>query len=750
MTKARPILIASSLTVVGVVLLLFWCSFRKLEAVALAPSGSSAAPDDAQTPAALELPARNSGEPDFAAREPAPSPAGAAGIVPVDDLALATGEAELRVLVITKERGDPLARLPLFLWRRNGGSWPREHLDGWRAREGQIPRTNEAGRASFVVTAPEEFELYVDPEERRIGRVQVSVSEVEPGERRELTIEVWSEDDVHFFGRVCALEGEQPIEGATIELCVGDVIWTEAGRNVDRSTVRESTRSGPDGLFELRSASWIDEFARAQAPGYSQLRFVPTPGHDTPQTALPIRLARGAAVRAHVSDADGKPLADVEVHLRAEPQRVTLVEGVERQRLGGDLDRRAVTARDGSAVIEDLPAQVPLALALEQDGVTLRRKAAEFALEPGEFRDVELRLGAGIALGGSVLDQREVPVANAHLWLLAGGGTGRVILDPWNLRDLTAEALSDAGGRFLFEDVVPGKYQLAPSPGGWGGESAAQGLAAIAREIDVAAAPAAQEITLHVQRGLYIRGRVQGSDGKGVARAWVRANAVDGAGEVGTRCDDNGAFNAGGLVPGSYTLKAGGVGRADAFAESEPVTADAGEADVLLVVRRGAAILGRVVDQHGELRVAELSIGGSARTVERAADLRWPAKGGRFEIGGLHPGTLRLCASTNEPAFAFERVELKEGSRLEDLVLELRPGARIKLSLEASQERMRVDVSHPSGFEACVSMRPGASATMVVPPGEITLACAGSASGDHRQTVTAKLGELAQVALRRP
>ena len=428
---------------------------------------------------------------------------------------------------------------------------------------------------------------------------------------------------------------------------------------------------------------------------------------------------------------------------------MTLVEGVERQRLGGDLDRRAVTARDGTAVIEDLPAQVPLALALEQDGVTLRRKAAEFALEPGEFRDVELRLGVGIALGGIVLDQRQVPVANAHLWLLAGGSTGRVILDPWNLRDLTAETMSDAGGRFLFEDVVPGNYQLAPSPGGWGGESAAQGLAAIAQEIDVAAAPAAQEITLHVQRGLYIRGRVHGPDGKGVARAWVRAKAVDGGGEVGSRCDDEGAFNAGGLVPGSYTLTAGGFGRADAFAESAPVIAEAGEADVLLVVQRGAAILGRIVDQHGELRIAELSIGAPGRTGELAAEVRWPATGGRFEIGGLHAGSVRLYASTNDPAFAFERVELKEGQRIEDLVLELRPGARLKLNLDASQERTRVDLSHASGFEASVALRPGASATLIVPPGEITLACASSA-GEHRQTLTAKLGELAQVVVRRP
>lgn len=737
--KARTILILLPVLAAGILLLVFWRAGRHAEGV---PTVAAPPVDAQRTETVAQL------ETVHAERALAPGAASTPVVAVAEEVLLATNEAELRVLVITAVKHEPLARRPLFLWRRVGGQWPDEWIDDWRAREGQVPRTNDAGCASFVVTAPGDFELYVDPEELRLGRVQVSVSKVEIGERRDVNIEVWSEDDVHFFGRVSALEGGQPIAGASIELCDGDVIWTEEGRNVERSTVRCSTRSGPDGLFELRSSSWSDDFARVEAPGYSQLRFVPTVGHDTPESALPIALARSAAVRAHVSDSIGKPLVDVEVHVRAERHRITLTEGGETRRLGGDLDRHGVTARDGTAVIEDLPAHVPLAVALEQDGKTLRRRAAAFELEPGEIRDVDLRIGAGISLGGIVIDQNEEPVASAHLWLLAGGG-GRVLLDPWNLRDLTAEAITNAEGRFLFEDVSPGTYQLAPSPGGWGGDSSAQGLAAVAQEIEVAAAPPDQEVTLRVRRGLYLRGRVQGPDGKGVERAWVRARGVDGAGEVGARCDEDGSFAAGGLVPGRYSLTAGGFGRADAFAYSEPVIAEAGQEGVLLLVRRGAAILGRVVNERGELRVAELSIRSTGRMAELHPDMRWPTNGGRFEIGGLDAGIFRVCATTRDPAFAFERVELKDGQRLEDLVLELSPGARIELCLEGSRKRVLVEVSHPSGFETSAAVQGEASITLVVPPGEVTLVCSGSSPGQKlSRTVTAKLGETARVSIR--
>jgi hypothetical protein len=249
-------------------------------------------------------------------------------------------------------------------------------------------------------------------------------------------------------------------------------------------------------------------------------------------------------------------------------------------------------------------------------------------------------------------------------------------------------------------------------------------------EIEVVEGEALPPITIEVQRGLYIRGRIENPDGSPHAprRMTCLVMASSGAFHSSSHAQKDGTFELGPLISGKYRVSAGGYG----YAESEPVDADAGESGVVLRLREGGALSGVVIDSAGR-RVA----GANVRAGFTGSD--WAAsvitnRDGDFSIGALRPGTYRSSAWTESGEMAFvESVEIAAGEHRKGIELRLEPAVRLRILLtDGESQRCRV---LSGGMEiAILSSDWSLDQRVVVPPGriELVLQSAGGADLDSR------------------
>jgi RNA polymerase sigma factor (sigma-70 family) len=360
------------------------------------------------------------------------------------------------------------------------------------------------------------------------------------------------------------------LDGTTGRPVAGARIGLEPGEG-KRPPV-EGTTSDGDGRFELRGldpgqyALGAREGERIGRSGSLVVRL----GAVIEGVVLSIR--PGLALAGEVTDADGRPLPGVELHLARGEDPL----------LGEDAGR---TGPAGAFRIGALPPGTFHLTMIAEGHPALTRR---FALPGDDRAPVVWKLPRGVELAGRVVDRDGLPVAGA-----------RVTASPDTTGDegvlMSARAFSGSDGSFRVRGVIPGPSSLIAERRGLG--------RSLAVALDVPA-KGLSDLVLKVGAGAYLRGRVRWDSGEPARSAQVVA---EGPGSDQTFTDNQGAFEIGPLPPGRYEVDAlwpnfpirttGGGPRPDHV----EVELDAGGAQTLTLELRArrTTVRGQIRDQAG-------------------------------------------------------------------------------------------------------------------------------------------------------
>jgi len=642
--------------------------------------------------------------------------------------ALPSAEARLLVRVVARESGLALTGIPVSVRATGRGAravQPARSL----GELAEILETDAEGRVEFVVPAGQELELLSNPlGESKVETSFEPVNELDPGELRELELELATEPDLVWFGRVVDGETGAPLGGAEVAR-VEDTLHPEV---VSATAVCDS-----NGLVRLAFASWEDSYAYATHPSYATGVAYLDHEHGQPSTPFVLLLHRAATLDVLVQSASGSPLAGLQLELTCDPfyrNQGTLIMDVRKQRYTW----RSTTDERGRARVEGLPTNLPLTAQIFEGARVLRRQESSLQLEPGEERVLTWTVGGGCLVEGRTLEADGSPAPEVQVWLSSGD-------DPYfkdYAEGVVARTSSDASGRFTFAEVAAGSWLVGPAPVDSRKTQEAtspQAIAPVGTALEVLPDQDRASVTLTCWRGLFLRGTVVGPDEEPVKGAFLSAV---GEGIVATGNARRGQFSIGPLPPGSYEVLASG--HQNRFAPAEPVRARAGTDDLVLHLGRGASVWVHVLDSSGSpssrtmvFFLEESGAEGSSLGIFTGPD-------GSVPFHGTAGGTYTISASTAAGEFAMTRgVRLASGSRAEQIELHLEPAARLKIvvvpELPQSVSAKLFMNGLPIGF-ALLDGDPLA----VVPPGEIEVQLSRRGQGEDvlaRRRVSTVLGQ---------
>lgn len=294
---------------------------------------------------------------------------------------------------------------------------------------------------------------------------------------------------------------------------------------------------------------------------------------------------------------------------------------------------------------------------------------------PRDLATAQAPAGSGRLSGRVVTGPSNLPVFRAVVQL----GTGNLQTARWTL--------TDAEGRWMFEDVPGGSYTLTASRDGFVsmgyGQRGAYGTPA---PVVLADKTTLGSLDISLPRGGVVTGLVMDERGEGLGGAVVRAHRVrfvDGVRQLvdvrggmqfllsGGMTDDRGEYRLYGLAPGTYYLSATygqmGQGRTDdrdgyavtyapgsvLVAEASPFVISADKvstANFALARTRVATVSGRVVNSSGaptagQIRLAPVAPGHAVEATTGAMTARSDASGA-FSVRGVPIGTYVLTANS--------------------------------------------------------------------------------------------------------
>lgn len=444
-------------------------------------------------------------------------------------------------------------------------------------------------------------------------------------------------------GRV--LSGADPIRNATVVAVQGE------RRSEDRVT--------PDGRFRIAGLESGPVTLSAQAPGFAPLaREGLAPGEGIDLLLQPL-LRLSGTVRA------GSGPRKATVHVGGS--------GLWPPRAIGT-DRQGRYAIDLVAGVYDLSAQAEGLASATIEGIEV---------ESATTRDLELAPAA--ALLGSVRADDGTPVQGAVVTLGAD-----------EIQSLSRRAVSDAKGAFRLGPLIAGSYRV--------GVGAAGFLPFISEPVEIRP-PAEARLEVALSRGALVRGKVIDATGRPVRSARIQVTVVgpDGlprlhsqevadsaarflvaGGELGVtrghvpfpseatqagRAFASGAageFRISGLPAGRATVSAQHPDFAEAQAARVDLRLDH-QSDVTLVLRHGAEVAGRILDEAGYPLPGALV---RARVEDRTARTALADEHGDYLLAGA-VGRVHLEADLDGYLPAGQKIDLADGDRLDhvDLVL---------------------------------------------------------------------------------
>jgi hypothetical protein len=487
-------------------------------------------------------------------------------------------EVKLVVRAVSLETGEALDRghLVVVPSGRNPSGWRCRQFKGLQSAPGEP--LQDDGSMTFFVPAQAPCRVVFGMPDLVLGRDRgEDVPALAAGTRREIVLEVPSGPDWDIAGRVVEKGSGASIAGARVRIASGKYACYDGISAHSMSTLARAETDG-EGRFELQFAVANYSALLVEAPGYA-LSFVRLGSFETRQVPLVVRVERGASLELRIVDAAGAPRPGTVARVTTEGVHVEQNGRRDWPRCAEDPSWFATADADGRCRIADLPPRAPLAIALLERGLIVRKEPRPLELESGERRELVLRIGAGAEIRGEAFDQEGEPVAKLEVRLCAQGEDS----PPIDLEKSIDKTFSDGDGLFAFRDVGPGTWWVVPVL--WDPQARTPGDTAGSPEKVVVRQGAGRvDLELRLYRGLTIEGRVEWTDGEAAPRARVFASSNTGHSAYGISGAD-GAFVVKPLLPGDYELTAQ-VHDATGPVSSGAVLARAGERGVRVTLGR--------------------------------------------------------------------------------------------------------------------------------------------------------------------
>jgi hypothetical protein len=568
------------------------------------------------------------------------------------------------------------AAIGIFFYLRRGGDdrEPVAHTASAHdsAARGKATRAEEVEPAKLVVTVTDDKGPVAGATvrlERERGEVEI-VQTAADGVARAESLEpgTW---------RVSAsAEGREPAALRARELRAGEIVNVElqlvaggrtltglvtdatggtiAGARIDAArlggTARPtdavaSTLTGADGRYQLSVAEGQLLVAASEASYAPQSRFVEVGASGA---TADFQLVPGGVIEGIVRDERSRePVPGALVHARRDAPAMML---------GERAIHVATTSADGRFRVAGLrPGGFELHARAEGRASTSPTIVGLGVAE--QVSDVEILVGASPVIRGIVVDESGSPAPNVEVNAFAGGGGG------------DNSAVSDAHGAFVLEGLPPGNYVLIGRgeqfvPGG------ATRVELAGKDLD--------GVKVDVQRGLRIKGHVEPRQVCDVSLDFDEGGMRPGhmpmlIAPITTA--DDGVFDVGPARAMAYHVTARCPSGAQGRMRVEPAP---GMADVVVAVKPGASIAGKVVDGSGKpvanVTVMAAPTGGTERTTIVNGMMTGGVQtltnaAGAFELRGLGAGTHRLrvldrgrpLPAKSESKIAVTAVEKKTG-----------------------------------------------------------------------------------------
>jgi protocatechuate 3,4-dioxygenase beta subunit len=448
--------------------------------------------------------------------------------------------------------------------------------------------------------------------------------------------------------------------------------WSRAGN--DFRSVSRTSPLGPDLAFELRGVPLLEQGFLSFDPGFLvevNLQNVAVEPGATRQ--LDLELTRGARVSGTLLDEEGAAIEGVQLRAAFKVHRAMYF---------GDSQRTAKLQPDGSFTIEGIPAGAVELLAERQGYADMRVDLGQ--LVDGDVKGpIAIVMRRGSLLSGSVKWPDGRPVSGARI-VVSGG---KDVDGQSRIDESVAE--SDAEGHFEVAGLTQGPYRLeASARPDWNTHAEETGLDPAElraakrtarrqppwRAVAEALEPGA-ELALVLTSGLGIEGDVLDDTGQRLERFSVKAEphdpnepwASDHNGVSRVFRDTGGAFRIEGLQPGTWSLRASGVGYDESEAVVVTLPEDAPRRLTLTVAR--AATLGGIVLRPDGLPAAQATV-----EVDSEPD------------GWFVPSRQRASSSDGEGRFTIERVPVGK-VELRASLGGFAPSATMELDLSAGETR---------------------------------------------------------------
>lgn len=358
------------------------------------------------------------------------------------------------------------------------------------------------------------------------------------GERRSVTLEVRVEPDRLVHGLVLDAWTREPLAGAAV--------WLES---------EKAALSDENGAFFVAACSWEHKQFRVDHNDYLSARMPLELGFEDPSRPRTVLMLKRAELEVSVVDALGQP---VEARVEARLPEGLLVPGLEH------LNAKSWSMNAGpkrSADLLDLPAGIALQLTASTPlGATVQQTVR--AAAGGAPTQVTLRLPPAASIAGVL--RGVAPLARQRVVMRRvsptpsesdlGDFDGVVITEFSGLTDVRLSTRTDSAGRFSFEQVAEGSWQLSCTHD--------KDRRLLARATVVVTAPEHYEVVLDPRAMASLRGVVLDSNGRGVPANVTATNAAGQFFEAGDT-DELGRFEITGLEPGEYDVFAAYGGSAE-------------------------------------------------------------------------------------------------------------------------------------------------------------------------------------------
>ncbi len=419
--------------------------------------------------------------------------------------------------------------------------------------------------------------------------------------------------------------------------------------------------SGPDGTFRLRGlTAQRNVTIEAAKAGYVPAKrhgVSVKSGESLKDVALVVK--RGLEARGRVVDSAGKPIAGAEIRV-SRPEsggggggaRVMIqMAGLSRQKPD------AASGADGSFRVAGL-APGDYALAVSREGYASKSVPAVTVNTEGVSEWAPVVLTAGVPIGGFVRNGKGEPIVGAEIVSFGEGSGAR-------------QATTDPEGRFRLEGLSPDRGVMI--------NVRADGYAPLQRTVT----PPSDDLSLVLKTSGTIRGRVEDA---GTNRpisdfsASVREPRGGGMGGMrimmGGRQSDrsfqssDGTFELTDVAPGRWSVSASSPGYRPAEVTGVDVAEGETKEGVVLQLKKGAAVSGRVLDPRKGTGVPNASVswsedgggpgmgilagfGGGQNAQTTDAD-------GRFRFDGLAAGKVNLTARHPDFLDTSKTIDVKE------------------------------------------------------------------------------------------